>query len=106
MTKAMWNGTVIAKSDDIILVEGNAYFPIDSLKMEYFKKSDQAQRTHCFWKGFAAYFDITVDGEKNIGGAWYYEDPLDAANVIKDRVAFWKGIEVTGAPKGKGLTHG
>ena len=106
MAQAIWNGTVIAESKDIALVDGNAYFPINSLKMEYFEKSDEAPQTRCFWKGFATYYNVRVDGEKNIGGAWYYDEPLEAAMVIKDRVAFWRGIEVTGAPKGKGLTHG
>ena len=106
MAKAVWNGTVIAESEDIALVEGNSYFPSNSLKMEYFEKSDEAPQTHCFWKGFASYYNVTVDGEKNIGGAWYYDEPLEAAMVIKDRVAFWRDIEVIGAPKGKGLTHG
>ena len=105
MAQAIWNGEVIAESDDIALVEGNAYFPIKSVKTEYFEKSNEAPQTHCFWKGFATYYNVTVDGKKNIGGAWYYDDPLEAATVIKDRVAFWKGIQVIGAPKGKGLTH-
>ena len=105
MAKAVWNGMIIAESDDIALVEENAYFPIKSVKMEYFEKSDEAPQTHCFWKGFATYYNVAVDGKKNIGGAWYYDDPLDAAMVIKDRVAFWKGIQVTGAQIGKGLTH-
>ena len=105
MAHAIWNGAVIAESDDILLVEGNVYFPVNSVKMDYLEKSEDAQQTHCFWKGFAIYYDVTVDGKKNIGGAWYYDNPLEAAIVIKDRIAFWNGIQVIGAPPGNGLTH-
>ena len=92
MPKAVWNGTVIAESDNTEVVEGNHYFPLDSIKQEYFQKCDTT--TVCGWKGTANYYDIVVGGDVNAGAAWYYADPKpDAAN-IKDRVAFWKGVQV------------
>ena len=92
--KAVWNGTVIAESDDTVVVEGNHYFPADSLKRDHFQESSHT--TVCPWKGTASYYDIVVGGETNAGAAWYYPDPKpDAAN-IKDRVAFWRGVEVSG----------
>jgi uncharacterized protein (DUF427 family) len=92
MAKATWNGTVLAESDDVQIVEGNVYFPPDSLKEEYLKKSD----THstCPWKGLANYYHIEVGGETNRDAAWYYPEPKDAAKHIKDHVAFWKGVKV------------
>ena len=71
---------------------GNHYFPPDSIRREYFRTSDQ--HTHCPWKGEASYYDIEVEGEVNEGAAWYYPDPKEAAAKIKDRVAFWKGVEI------------
>jgi uncharacterized protein (DUF427 family) len=91
--KAIWNGTVIAESDDTIVVEGNHYFPRDSISMEFFEPS--ASHTVCPWKGMAAYFDVVVDGERNRDAAWYYSDPKPAAAAIKDCVAFWRGVTVT-----------
>lgn len=90
--KAIWNGTVIAESDDTVVIEGNHYFPADSLKKEYFSSSDT--QTSCPWKGIASYHSIKVDGKENLDAAWYYPTPKEAAKVIKDRVAFWKGVEV------------
>jgi len=90
--KAIWNGTVIAESDDTVVIEGNHYFPADSLKKEYFSSSDT--QTSCPWKGIASYQSIKVDGKENPDAAWYYPTPKEAAKVIKDRVAFWKGVEV------------
>jgi len=90
--KAIWNGTVIAESDDTVVIEGNHYFPADSLKKEYFSSSDT--QTSCPWKGIASYHSIKVDGKENPDAAWYYPTPKEAAKVIKDRVAFWKGVEV------------
>lgn len=92
MAKAEWNGKVIAESDDCEVVEGNLYFPPDSIKKEYFKESDT--HTTCPWKGLASYYDVVVDGETNKDAAWYYPDPSDAAKNIKRYVAFWNGVEV------------
>ena len=92
MPKAVWNGTVIAQSDDTIVVEGNHYFPPSSLSTEYFADSDA--QSACPWKGMASYFDVTVDGRVNSGAAWYYPDPKPAAADIRDYVAFWRGVRV------------
>lgn len=90
--KAIWNGTVLAESDDGIVVEGNYYFPPASVHREYLRES----RTHttCFWKGRASYYDIAVDGKVNRDAAWYYPEPSTAAQEIKDYVAFWHGVQV------------
>lgn len=90
--KAIWHGTTIAESNDTIVVEGNHYFPANSIRPEYFRESDQ--RSHCPWKGEASYYDIAVDGAVNKGAAWYYPQPKEAAAQIKERVAFWKGVVV------------
>jgi uncharacterized protein (DUF427 family) len=90
--KAIWHGTTLAESDDTVVVEGNHYFPPESIRREYFQASDQ--HTHCPWKGEASYYDITVDGAINEGAAWYYPEPKGAAANIKGRVAFWKGVVV------------
>ncbi|MDH3647720.1 MAG: DUF427 domain-containing protein [Gammaproteobacteria bacterium] len=92
MAKAIWNGTVIAASDDVVEVEGNFYFPADSLTHEYFKASNK--QTTCPWKGVASYYDVTVNGECNAAAAWYYPKPKSAAKQIRDRVAFWRGIKI------------
>lgn len=91
--KAMWNDTVIAQSDDTIVVEGNHYFPPDSITKSYFSESDK--RTTCFWKGEAHYFDITVADERNEAAAWYYPEPKKAVQKIKDYVAFWHDVTIT-----------
>lgn len=90
--KAIWNGAVLAESDDIVTVEGNAYFPADSLKRDFFE--DSSTQTNCPWKGMASYYSIVVEGQRNDDAAWTYPTPSDAAMPIKDRVAFWKGVEV------------
>ncbi|NNE78081.1 MAG: DUF427 domain-containing protein [Pricia sp.] len=90
--KAVWNDKVIAESGDTVVVENNHYFPKDSIKKDYFKKSDT--NTTCPWKGVASYFTLEVDGQRNEDAAWYYPEPSDAAQNIKDRVAFWKGVVV------------
>lgn len=90
--KAIWNGVTLAESNDTVLVEGNHYFPADSLRREYFRESDE--HSHCPWKGEASYYDIQVDGLTNKGAAWYYPKPLPAAAEIRGRVAFWKGVRV------------
>lgn len=92
MAKAEWNGAVIAESDDTIVVEGNHYFPPDSLSSEYFTPS--SAQSVCPWKGKASYFDISVDGQVNSGAAWYYPSPKPAAADIRDYVAFWRGVRV------------
>lgn len=102
MAQAIWNGEVLAESDDIELVEGNAYFPKDSVNENYLRASAE-RRTYCHWKGYADYYDIVVDGEVNEGAAWFYDTPYNAAAAIKDRVAFWRGVEITDAPRGRGL---
>ena len=91
--KAIWNNVVIAESDDTVVVEGNYYFPYDSVKQEYLQKSDFS--TKCGWKGMANYYTVTVDGKANKDSAWYYAEPNDAAKKIKGRIAFWNGIEVS-----------
>lgn len=90
--KATWNGTVLAESDDTVVVEGNHYFPLSSVKQDLLEPSD----THsvCPWKGTASYYSVRVDGETNADAAWFYPEPKDAAAEIKDRVAFWKGVTV------------
>ena len=91
--KATWNNQVIAESDDTVVVEGNHYFPPESLKREYFKDSDTT--TRCGWKGTANYYSIEVDGDVNRDAAWYYAEPFEAAEKIRGRVAFWRGVQVT-----------
>jgi uncharacterized protein (DUF427 family) len=92
MPRATWNGVVLAESDDTVVVEGNHYFPRESLNLEYFDKSPA--HTMCPWKGVASYYDVVVDGRVNEGAAWYYPTPSAAAADIKDRVAFWRGVSV------------
>lgn len=90
--KAKWNGKVLAESQKTKNVEGNAYFPPESVKNEYFKESDL--HTTCPWKGLASYYTLEVDGDSNENAAWYYPNPKDAAAEIKNYIAFWKGVEV------------
>jgi len=90
--KATWNNTILAESDDTAVVEGNHYFPPQSIKREYFQES--ATHTTCPWKGEASYYNVIVDGQINKDSAWYYPDPKPAAAEIKDHVAFWRGIKV------------
>ncbi len=92
--RAQWEGTVIAESDDTVVVEGNHYFPADSVHMEYFIPSDT--HTTCPWKGEASYYTVVVDGKENPDAAWYYPEPKEAAKEIKDYIAFWHDVEVTG----------
>lgn len=93
MPKATWNGTVLAESDDCIVIEGNQYFPLESVQREYFKASDT--HTTCPWKGLASYYHVAVDGKVNKDAAWYYPAPKEAAKEIKDYVAFWRGVTVS-----------
>lgn len=90
--KAIWNNQVIAESTATVVVEGNHYFPIDSVNMALLKASDT--HTVCPWKGTASYYSIEAGGETNKDAAWYYPQPKDAAANIKGRVAFWKGVKV------------
>lgn len=92
MAKAIWNGVVIAESDDTVMVEGNHYFPADSVRQEYFEES--SKHTICPWKGMASYYDIVVDGQRNRSAAWYYPAPKSAAREIAGRIAFWQGVKV------------
>lgn len=93
MATAKWNGKVIAQSANTVVVEGNHYFPPDSLRQEYFRDSDY--HTTCGWKGTASYKSVEVDGKVNKDAAWYYPDPKPQAASIKGRFAFWKGVEVS-----------
>lgn len=93
MVRASWNGQVIAESDDTVVVEGNHYFPAASVRADVLVPSDTT--TVCPWKGTASYYSIVVDDERNADAAWYYPTPKDAAAEITDRIAFWKGVEVT-----------
>jgi uncharacterized protein (DUF427 family) len=93
MARASWNGTVIAESDDTVVVEGNHYFPLDSVRPGILRPSDT--QTICPWKGTASYYTVEVDGQSNVDAAWYYPTPKEAAQEITDRVAFWHGVEVT-----------
>lgn len=90
--KAIWNDTVLAESGDTEVVEGNHYFPPESIDKDFFEASDHT--SVCPWKGTASYFSLVVDGERNENAAWTYPNPKDAASEIKDHVAFWKGVEV------------
>lgn len=92
MPKAIWNGTVIAESDDTVVVERNHYFPRESVRAELLMPSDTT--SFCPWKGTASYYSLEVDGKTNADAVWYYPEPKDAAKEIKDRMAFWKGVEV------------
>ena len=91
--KAIWNDTVIAESDDTKVVEGNHYFPANSIKSGYFTPSET--HTVCGWKGTASYYDIAVNGEINGDAAWYYPETKDEAKDIEGYVAFWKGVTVS-----------
>jgi uncharacterized protein (DUF427 family) len=93
MMKAIWNGTVIAESDDTVIIEGNHYFPPESVTNELLRSTDTT--SVCPWKGTANYYSIVVDGETNPDAAWYYAETKEAANKIRGRIAFWKGVQVT-----------
>jgi uncharacterized protein (DUF427 family) len=92
MPKAVWNGAVLAHSERTEIVEGNHYFPSDSIDRQYFKQS--STHTTCPWKGEAHYYDVVVSGQVNKDAAWYYPSPKDAAKNITDHVAFWKGVQI------------
>jgi uncharacterized protein (DUF427 family) len=92
MVQAVWNGAVIADSTATVVVEGNHYFPLDSVNADILRPSETTSR--CPWKGTANYYSIEVDGQTNKDAAWYYAEPSAAAAEIKGRVAFWKGVKV------------
>jgi uncharacterized protein (DUF427 family) len=91
--KAIWNGKIIAESNDIVNVENNMYFPLESVNKEYLKDSET--HTVCHWKGTASYYNLEVDGKTNNDAVWYYPDPSSLAKGIKNRVAFWKGVQIS-----------
>lgn len=90
--KAIWNGATLADSENTVVVEGNHYFPADSINTEFFKPSQT--HTVCGWKGTADYYDVVVDGKTNSDAAWFYPAPKDDAKEIAGHIAFWKGVEV------------
>ena len=94
VVRAVWNGTVLAEAADneIELVEGNVYFPTESINHEYLQESRLHSR--CYWKGKASYYDVVVDGRTNSDAGWYYPKPSRLANKLKDHVAFWRGVTV------------
>ena len=92
MPKASWNGTVLAESDACHVVEGNYYFPPESVRREYLRLSNK--HTTCNWKGVASYYDVVVNGKVNCKAAWYYPQPKDAARHIRDYIAFWHGVQI------------
>ena len=92
MARATWNGAVLAESDKFQMVEGNVYFPPETVNRQYFKES--TTHTTCPWKGLASYYNIEVDGQVNRDAAWFYPTPKDAAKQITDHVAFWRGVTV------------
>ncbi|MGA0024048.1 MAG: DUF427 domain-containing protein [Burkholderiales bacterium] len=91
--KAVWNDTVIAESADTVVVENNHYFPRESVKAEFLRPSSTT--TVCGWKGTANYHTLEVKGRSNPDAAWYYAEPKEAAQEIRGRIAFWKGVQVT-----------
>ena len=90
--RATWKGAVLAESDETVVVEGNHYFPAESVNREYFRESET--HTVCGWKGTASYYNVAVNGEVNKDAAWYYPEPKEAAAEIRGRVAFWRGVRV------------
>lgn len=90
--RAIWNGAVIAESADTVVVEGNHYFPAGAVRTEFLRDSDT--HTTCAWKGVASYYSVVVNGAVNTDAAWYYPRPMDGAQAVAGRVAFWRGVEV------------
>jgi uncharacterized protein (DUF427 family) len=93
MVEARWNGAVIARSDDTVVVEGNHYFPPEAVEQSVLRPSET--HTTCPWKGKASYYSLVVDGKENKDSAWFYPEPKQAADNIRGRIAFWKGVEVS-----------
>lgn len=94
MPRAIWNDVVLAESDETVWVEGNHYFPPDSIHWDYLEKSQS--HTVCFWKGVASYYDVIVNGKTNKDAAWYYPESSDAAKKFENYIAFWHGVQVEG----------
>jgi uncharacterized protein (DUF427 family) len=92
MVEARWNGAVIARSDDTVVVEGNHYFPPEAVEQALLRPSDT--HTTCPWKGVASYYSLVVDGRENTDAAWFYPETKPKADAIRGRIAFWKGVEV------------
>lgn len=90
--KAIWNDAVLAESADTLVVEGNHYFPRESLRGQYFRPAERT--SYCPWKGTARYYTVVVDRRQNPEAAWYYPEPKTEASLIRDRIAFWKGVQV------------
>lgn len=105
MTKAVWKDVTLAESDDIAHVEGNAYFPKLAVNWKHLRESKSVPETFCHWKGFASYMDVVVDGETLTGAAWRYDAPYEQAELIRDHVAFWKGVEIIDGPQGPGYVE-
>ncbi len=93
MVQAVWNGQVVAESDDTVVVEGNHYFPRSSVREDVLR--DSSHRSRCPWKGVASYFSLEVDGATNRDAAWCYPEPSEAAKEIAGRIAFWRGVEIS-----------
>ena len=93
MAKAIWNGQTVAESDKFETIEGNIYFPEETVKREFLRSSSTSSR--CPWKGQARYFTLIVDGQENPDAAWYYPDPKPQARQVKHHIAFWRGVEVS-----------
>lgn len=100
MTQAIWNGTVIADSDTTVVLEGNHYFPADSVRWDLLEPSDRT--TVCPWKGTATYYDISAEGKTNRAAVWEYPNPSARARTIKGHVAFWRGVKIVREPGGSG----
>jgi len=98
MPQALFNGIVIAESDETVVVEGNHYFPPESINQEFFSET-QSYNTTCPWKGLASYYDVEVEGQRAQAVAWTYRDPSQAASNIKDHVAFYPKVRIEGAPR-------
>ncbi|MBA3488166.1 MAG: DUF427 domain-containing protein [Longispora sp.] len=96
MLRAVWNGVVLAESEDTVRLEGNHYFPATSLSRAYLVESETT--TRCAWKGVARYYHVIVDGKVNPDAAWYYPQPSPAAHTIADHVAFWHGVRIEHVP--------
>ena len=90
--KATWRGAVLAESGETVVVEGNHYFPVESVNRSYSRES--TQHNFCPWKGEASYYDVVVNGEVNRDAAWFYPETKEAANHVRGRVAFWRGVKV------------
>jgi uncharacterized protein (DUF427 family) len=90
--RAIWNGATLAHSDDTVVVDGNHYFPADSIDAALFEESET--HTTCSWKGLASYKTVVVGSERNADAAWFYPEPMEGAEMVTDRIAFWHGVEV------------